>query len=231
VNYTRLLADSIEASSRPPKAWVSTSAEGNTHYKDHLLQHDIIGYYPASRDQVFTEYSEVNCTNLEDNFFRQLCVQWEDSGRLPGDFPTRHSIIRVGLVLGRDGGILNQLWYQYKMGMGGPVGGGDYHFPWIHIEDMARMYQFAVENDNVSGVLNGTAPGCVLQKDFAQALGAAMYRPAILPTPGIVMKLLLGSERGEFVLKGKQVQPQRALDLGFKFDHPDITSCLADLVK
>jgi len=158
-----------------------------------------------------------------------MCAQWEESGHLPKDCPTNHSIVRVGLVLGRDGGILKQLYYQYKLGLGGPVGTGDYYFSWIHLKDLARMYQFIIEND-VSGVFNGVAPGCVLQKEFAQTLGEVMYRPAIIPTPGWMMRMMLGSERAELVMSGKQVLPQRAQDLGFSFHYPDLRSCLMDLV-
>ena len=176
---------------------------------------------------MFSEYSEVD---NKENYFTQMCSQWEESGNLPKQCPTRHSIIRVGLVLGRDGGILKQLYYQYKLGLGGPVGTGNYYFSWIHLDDLANMYQFAIENDKVSGVLNGVAPGAVLQKEFAQTLGEVMHRPAILPTPGWVMSLMMGSERAELVMSGKQVMPQRVQDLGFNFHYPDLKSCLQDLI-
>ena len=164
------------------------------------------------------------------NYFTQMCAQWEQSGRLPTQCPTRHSIIRVGLVLGRDGGILKQFYYQYKLGLGGPVGGGEYYFSWIHINDLVRMYQFAIEHDKVSGVLNGVAPGCVLQKEFARTLGEVMHRPAILPTPGWMMSLMLGPERAALVMSGKQVLPQRVEKLSFNFHYRDLQSCLKDLV-
>ena len=177
---------------------------------------------------MFTEYSEID--DERHNYFTELCTKWEESGRLPNDCPTRHSIIRVGLVLGRDGGLLKQFYHQYKLGLGGPVGGGDYYFSWIHLNDLSRMYQFVIENDEVSGVLNGVAPGSVLQKEFAQTFGEVLHRPAILPTPGWMMSLMLGSERAQLVMSGKKILPQRAQDLGFKFYYQDLRSCLKDLV-
>ena len=92
------------------------------------------------------------------------------------------------------------------------------------------MYQFAIEHDKVSGVLNGVAPGCVSQKEFARTLGEVMHRPAILPTPGWMMSLMLGPERATLVMSGKQVLPQRVEELGFNFHYRDLQSCLKDLV-
>lgn len=160
-----------------------------------------------------------------------MCAKWEDSGRLPDHCPTRHTIIRIGLALGRDGGMLKQIYYQYKLGLGGPVGTGDFYFSWIHVKDLARMFQFAIENDAVSGILNGVAPGSVLQKEFAQTLGELMHRPAVLPTPAWMMSLMLGSERAELAMTGKKILPQRVQELGFNFHYHDIRSCMKDLLS
>ena len=134
--------------------------------------------------------------------------------------------MRIGVVLGAGGGALKRMLLPFKLGLGGPLGNGRQGFSWIHIQDLARLFEFIAQNDERAGTYNGVAPGCVDQRTFARALGRALGRPALLPAPSLALRLLLG-ERSTLVLTGQQVQPTAALAAGFAFEYPLIDEALA----
>lgn len=128
----------------------------------------------------------------------------------------------LGVVLGRDGGVIQNMYWPFFFGVGGKIGSGRQPFPWVHVADIARLFVFAVETDQVKGVLNGVAPQLITNEQFAKALGTAMSRPAVLPLPEIAVNLAFGEERGKIMLEGQKVIPKRTLDAGFTFKYPTI---------
>ena len=102
---------------------------------------------------------------------------------------------------------------------------------WIHIADMVGIIIHALENDNVQGVLNATAPQPVTNSEFTSAFASALWRPALIPVPAFAVNMIFGPERGSMLLEGQKVIPKRTMESGYSFLFPDITSCLVDIVK
>ena len=138
----------------------------------------------------------------------------------------------LGLVLGRDGGAIQQMIWPFRLGVGGIIGSGSQYFPWIHIDDMAGIFVHAIENSDTPAVLNGVAPEPITNKEFTKAFASALWRPAIFPAPAFAIKAVFGSERAVMVLEGQKVIPQRTLESGYEYKYPaieeavnNITSC------
>ncbi|KAI1286312.1 Epimerase family protein SDR39U1 [Halotydeus destructor] len=211
INTTRSLASAIQRSEKPPKAFVTISG---------------VGYYPPSETKEYNEFS----SGGKGDFFAELCQQWEEAGTLPNSLPTRHVVIRSGVVLGRYGGMIKQLYFPFFMGVGGRMGSGKQWMPWIHVDDLVRMFLFASQNEEVTGVLNGVAPNPATNAEFTNAFAAAMWRPALFPVPEAILRFAFSAERARMVVEGQKVLPKRTLDLGFTYQHPEINeACKAAL--
>jgi uncharacterized protein len=117
----------------------------------------------------------------------------------------------------------------FRFGLGGRMGDGKHYMSWIHLEDLARIFQFALANP-VNGPLNAVAPNPVTNREFTKALAAAVHRPAIFPMPPFVLKLLFG-EMAEILLSSQRVIPKTAEKAGFKFKFPELREALADALK
>ena len=113
----------------------------------------------------------------------------------------------------------------FKLGVGGPVAGGDQYMPWIHVDDVVGIYLAALDGDAWEGPVNASAPEPVTNKTFSKALGRALHRPAIAPVPGLAVRALYG-EMAEIVTKGQRVVPKRASERGYRFAHPDLDEAL-----
>jgi len=139
-------------------------------------------------------------------------------------------VVRTGLVLDSESGLLKEMLTPFKLGVGGPLAGGKMYFSWIHLEDEVGILLWALDDDQVSGTVNGTAPEPVTNKEFSKALGRAVKRPAIAPVPGLVLDLKFGKEFGHVLRGGQRVYPKRTQELGYSFKHPQLDEALADLV-
>ena len=187
------------------------------------------GAYPLSEGgrEEYTEYSEVP---PQDNHLYQLVKQWEEAAALPADCPTHHAIVRVSLVLGPWGGMVDALWNQMYFHLGGTLGSGRQMASWIHLEDLGELFLLAAEKQ-VSGVLNGSTPTPVSMETLIQAFAGAMGRRAFLWAPSFLVRIIFDGPRSAILLKGNRVIPQRALDLGFQFKYSDIHTAFGDIVK
>ena len=113
----------------------------------------------------------------------------------------------------------------FRLGVGGPVAGGDQYMPWIHLDDVVGMYQAAIDDGAWSGPVNAAAPEPVTNKAFAKALGRALHRPAVAPVPGFAIRALYG-DMAEIVTEGQRALPRQAQRLGYAFRHPDLDEAL-----
>lgn len=127
-----------------------------------------------------------------------------------------------GVVLGRSGGIISQIYWPFYFGVGGRIASGKQFFPWIHIEDIAGLFAHGIQSEKVYGVLNGVAPQTVTNIEFTKALARAMWRPALFTQPSFVLKLAFGDERASMMIEGQKVVPQRTLETGYQFKYPTI---------
>lgn len=198
---------------------------GLAHRPGALVSQSAVGYY-GDRGEAIVDES----TTPGESFDSEVTVEWEKAAHEIDASGVRLVILRTGHVLDANGGLLGELLLPFKLGLGGPLAGGDQYMPWIHVDDEIRMMLWALDNEKVNGVLNATSPNPATNHDFSKALGRALGRPAVAPVPGLVLDLKFGREFGRVLRGGQRVVPRRALDLGFEFRHPDLDEALRDLL-
>ncbi len=189
-----------------------------------LVNASAVGIYGPRGDETLSEDASPGS-----DFLATTCVAWEEAARKVEPLGVRVALVRAGVVLGREGGALPKMLPPFKAFLGGPIGGGSQWMSWIHRDDLVALYVFALENSQVQGPLNGTAPNPVTMREFATALGHALHRPSFLPAPAPAVRLLLG-EMATVVLDGQRVVPKKAQTLGFPFAFPRIDAALRDVV-
>jgi uncharacterized protein (TIGR01777 family) len=205
VDTTLHLAHAMENCAHPPSVLVNGSA---------------IGYYGTSLDERFTEASPAGKDVLGD-----LCRQWEAAAdRVPAG--CRVVKLRIGIVLGPDGGALGKMLPVFRAGLGGPIGSGQQWMSWIHRHDLCRLIAVALEDSAYEGVYNAVAPEPTRMAVFAAALGRILQRPSLLPVPGPVLRMLLG-DGAKVVLEGQQVVSERLQRQGFSFVYRELNAALA----
>jgi uncharacterized protein len=189
-----------------------------------LVNASAIGYYGPHGDEELSEDSPPG-----DDFLAHICIDWEKAAHAVEAAGVRCVTVRVGVVLDKEGGALAKLLTPFKLGAGGPVGGGRQWMSWIHHEDMTGLFLLALDNPEARGPLNGTAPNPVTNRDFSKALGRALHRPAFMPMPGFALRALVG-EAAEVVLTGQRVLPKHAQRLGYVFKYPTADAALQEIV-
>jgi uncharacterized protein len=208
VALPRAYLDALRTAKPHPSAYVSASA---------------IGYYGTSRTVTFTE-----ANGPGHDFLARVCAGWESEARHAATQGMRVGIVRTGLVLGRNGGVLARLLPLFRAGLGGVVASGKQWCSWIHLDDVVGIYLHAI--DGADGVFNATAPNPVTNRTFTRALGTALRRPTLLPVPAFAVQLVLG-EGAFIVTEGQRVLPDRTLASGFRFRHPDLDETLSSIVR
>ncbi|WP_395016745.1 TIGR01777 family oxidoreductase [Dongia sp.] len=206
VGVTRLLVDWLATRSRRPEVLVSASA---------------IGWYGAGCDAAFAPAGE--------GFAAVLCRAWEREAASAAALGMRVCRLRLGLVLGPEGGMLKSLLPAFRLGFGAVIGDGQQWLSWIHRDDAVEMIARAIADPLFSGAINATAPLPVRQAEFAHTLGRVLHRPVWLSLPAAPLRALLG-ERASLLLEGPQVLPKRALEIGFAFRCPELEPALRDLL-
>ncbi len=190
-----------------------------------LVNTSAIGYYGPHGDEELTEQSPPG-----NDFLAKLCIEWEKSAGEARQAGLRVPLVRVGIVLDREGGALAQMVTPFKLFVGGPVGNGRQWMSWIHHEDMVGLFLLALDHPQATGPLNGVAPNPVTNRDFSRALGRVLHRPSFLRTPVLGLRVLLG-EVAQVVSKGQRVLPTVPLQLGYQYRFPTIEAALADVLK
>jgi uncharacterized protein (TIGR01777 family) len=190
-----------------------------------LVSGSAVGYYGDRGDALVDESTGAGST-----FEAQVSVAWEKAVDELDTHGVRMAIVRTGLVLDPSAGLLGELMTPFKLGVGGPIAGGKNYMPWIHIDDEVGILLWALDNESVSGIVNGTAPNPATNKEFTKALGKALGRPAVLPLPGFVLDLKFGGEFGKVLRGGQKAVPRRTQELGYTFKFPELDAALRDLV-
>ncbi|HEY2070817.1 MAG TPA: TIGR01777 family oxidoreductase [Rhizomicrobium sp.] len=188
-----------------------------------LINGSAIGWYGLRSDEMLTETSTgTPC------FSRTICEAWEAEARKAQGL--RVVLLRIGLVMGSTGGLLQRLLTPFEYGMGGRIGSGAQWMSWIERDDLIRLIAHAIATPSLSGAVNATAPEPVRNRDFAKHLGHALHRPSFMPLPAAPLHLLLGAFAEELFLCGQRVLPRKALASGFHFRHETLDSALAAIV-
>lgn len=211
VQTTQLLVTATERLQKALLAFVSASA---------------IGYYGnVTRTEAFVENDPPGS-----DFLGQTCELWEKSADLFKQLNIRTVKLRIGVVLAREGGMLPAVLPVFRNSFGTPLGSGKQYVPWIHVEDLARMFVFALERAELHGVYNAVAPNPVNNKTFTKALNASLGKKQIFPkVPGFLLKLLYGGS-ASLILEGSPVSAKKIMSEGFSFNYPILNDALNDLL-
>ncbi|PIN06249.1 putative nucleoside-diphosphate sugar epimerase [Handroanthus impetiginosus] len=189
-----------------------------------LISATAVGYYGTSETQVFDEQSPSG-----NDYLAEVCREWEGAA-LKVNKDVRLALIRIGVVLGKEGGALAKMIPLFQMFAGGPLGSGKQWFSWIHVDDLVNLIYEALSNPSYEGVINGTAPNPVRLSEMCSHLGSVLGRPSWLPVPEIALKAVLG-EGACVVLEGQKVLPNRAKELGFPFKYPYVKDALKAIIS
>jgi uncharacterized protein (TIGR01777 family) len=189
-----------------------------------LVSASAIGYYGTSETAEFDENSPAG-----DDFLATVCKEWESAAQSVKNAGTRLAILRLGIVLGK-GGALAKMLPPFKLFAGGPIGTGKQWFSWIHRDDVVNLILYALENPQIEGVLNATAPNPVRMNELCQTLGAVLQRPSWLPVPSFALEMLLG-DGAKVVLEGQQVLPKQTLASGFQYQYPTLKLALEEILS
>ena len=206
---TRNLVEAIKSVENKPKVFICSSATG---------------FYGNRYDEFLDENSSKG-----NDFLANLCNDWEKEAQKVEQYGIRRVSIRTGLVLMKDEGVLKQMLLPFKLFIGGPLGNGRQWFPSIHIDDIVGIYLHAIDNPNVTGAMNGTAPGIVTMKQFAKTLGKNLSRPSLFPVPKFALKIAVG-ELGEYAVMSQRTSVEKIIKSGYKFKFENLEGALRDLL-
>ena len=210
VNATQAIVAAIAQAKRRPSVLVNASAVG---YYGHVASGDVTESHPRGR-----------------GFLAETCEQWEKAAREAEKLGVRVVSLRIGIVLEKDGGALSKMIPPFQFFAGGPLGSGRQWVPWIHRDDLIGIILFALENKNLSGPVNATAPEPVTMRKFCSSLGKAMHRPSWAPVPAFVLRILLG-ESSEVLLTGQRAVPQKLKTVGYTFRYPELDAALDAVLR
>ena len=190
-----------------------------------LVSGSAIGFYGDRGDEVLREGSAAGT-----GFLADVCQRWEAAADPARDAGVRVAHVRTGIVLDAHGGVLAKQLPLFKLGLGGRIGSGRQYMSWIALDDEVAAIRFLLDHD-MAGPVNLTAPTPVTNREFAEALGAALHRPTVVPVPGFGPKVLFGGELvDELLLAGQRVLPERLTDAGFEFSQPELLPALRALL-
>ena len=210
VAATRSLVKAIRAAAQRPSVFVSGSA---------------VGYYGPHGDEPLTEEAPAGT-----DFLATVCTQWEAEAKAAETW-TRVIRLRTGLVLDDTGGALPRIVLPFRLFAGGPVGSGRQYWSWIHIADWVGIAEWAIATRDLTGPVNATAPAPVTNREFAKTVGRVLHRPAVLPTPSLPLRVLLGEMADALLLTGQRVLPARAQQQGYHFRFPTLEPALSDVMR
>lgn len=210
IDGTRRLVDGLVQSGNLPNVFVSASA---------------IGIYGDAGEDIVEE-NHARGTG----FLTDVCSDWEQEAMRLQEHGVRVVCLRIGIVLGSQGGALKKMAPLFRWCLGGNLGSGNQWVAWIHVDDLVSLIQWSIENDSVSGPVNATAPNPVRNKDLTKAVAAAVRRPALFPAPKFALRLALG-EFADSLFFSQRVVPAVALNHGFQFQFSDIESAIKDAIQ
>jgi uncharacterized protein (TIGR01777 family) len=191
-----------------------------------VIHASAIGYYGNAGEQVLSEDSSPGS-----GFLADVCQQTEHTIRLVESLNVRLAIVRLGVVLGSEGGLINSLLLPFRFYLGCRIGTRNQWLSWLHIDDVVRAINVIAENADLKGTFNLTSPNPVPVRDFYNSLGKAMNRPVLFSVPNFVLKLLPGDMAAELFLLSQRAIPQKLLDAGYEFKYPDLEPALKDIIN
>ncbi len=211
VESTRFIAETLSELQNPPKVFISASATG---------------IYGDTGDTVADEN-----TPPAQGFLADVCRQWEAAANAARDTGIRTVHPRFGMVLTPEGGALKKMLPMFRLGLGGPIGRGRQWVSWVSMRDAVEALLFLMQTPEISGPVNVVSPQSLRQKVFARSLGRALHRPAFLPAPPFVLRLLFGEMADQVLLAGCRIIPSRLQQCGFTFRDQDAETYLQERLR
>lgn len=189
-----------------------------------LISGSAVGWYGDGGERELDETSPP----VSEDFASRLCIAWEETAQRAEAVGIRVVLLRTGLVLAREGGMMQRLLPPFKMGMGGPIGNGRQWMPWVHYDDQIAAIDFLLNREDAQGPYNACAPSPVRNREFAKTLAGVLHRPAFMPMPAVALRVLMG-ELSILLLGGQRARPNRLLEAGFTFRFTDLRAALENL--
>lgn len=211
VESTNTLVRAVERTEHPPAVWIQGSASG---------------YYGDRGDEILTEDSRRG----RDFFLSDVTHAWEQAAE-PAGKRCRLIVTRFGLILAEDAPAWQRMILPIRLFVGGPLGSGEQWLPWIDADELARAALFCIDTEEAEGPINFVAPEPVRQKELAHKAASRLGRPAYFPAPAPLLRLVLGGTADQLILCSQRVVPERLMELGWEFRHPDIDSELDELLR
>ena len=209
VKTTKEVLKIIDQLHTKPKVYINASA---------------VGIYPISEKAVYDESSTI----FANDFLGDTVQKWEHLAKKAEDFGVRSVQTRFGVILGKNGGALPMMALPYKFYAGGNLGSGMQWVSWVHIDDVVRAIDFAIQDCTIKGAVNVTSPNPIRMKQLGQTIGQVLHKPHWFPTPSPLLRVALG-EKSIMVLEGQRVLPTKLLEHGFEFNYPKIKDALVNL--
>lgn len=209
LNATRAVIEALRRASRKPSVLISASA---------------VGYYGDVPDGIVTEDHPHGS-----GFLAETCTLWEAEALKAEEIGIRVARMRMGVILGKDGGALARMVLPFRLFVGGRLGSGRQWFSWIHLDDVVGAVLYVLNTPTLNGPINTTAPEPVTMNQFCLALGNVLARPSWIPVPEFILRLAVGEMSG-MVLSGQRVVPQKLLEQGFKFRHSSVLEALESIL-
>jgi uncharacterized protein (TIGR01777 family) len=210
VKSTRLLSESLARVDPSPAVLVCASA---------------IGYYGDRGDERLTERSPGGA-----GFLADVVRGWEAAASPAAEGGIRVVNLRSGIVLSASGGALERMLLPFRLGLGGSFGDGSQYMSWIALDDELGVIEHALAVQQLSGPVNAVAPNPVTNREFAKTLGRVLGRPAVVRTPAVALRVALGEFAQESLLAGQRAAPERLLESGYQFRHPELERALRHLL-
>jgi uncharacterized protein len=210
IDTTRLIVSSFGKLSKIPRCFISASA---------------VGIYGNRYDEILTENSRTG-----NDFLAKMCADWENEALKAEVLGIRTVCIRTGIVLDRDEGAFARMALPFKFFIGGTLANGKQFMPWIHSEDIVRIFSEAVKNNSLTGIINGTSPNPITNYEFSKTLGRILMRPTVFRVPEFALTIVIG-ELARFIIASQRVYPEKLTATDFTFRFPDIESAIKNILK
>lgn len=210
VNGTRALAEALAGLEKKPECLICASATG---------------FYGDRGEELLTDRASPG-----EAFLSRVVLDWEKAAEPAREAGIRVVHLRLGIVLSAQGGALGKMLPLFKWGLGGKLGNGRMWMSWVHIEDAASAFIYALQHPEITGAYNLTSPNPVRNLRFTKTLGDVLKKATVLPAPAGMLKLLLGEMGEALLLSSTRTTPAALQKTGFEFRHPDLEPALKDLL-
>lgn len=211
LSVTKSLAKLLERLKVRPEIVVSASA---------------VGFYGDVNNQTLDEYAVG-----KNSFTQELCQEWENEALKLEQYGVRVCLMRLGVVLGKNGGFIKKVSVPFSLGLGGRMGHGEQIVPWIHMDDVMDAIKFIIENKKCSGPYNFVAPETTTNNQITKNIGTVLNKPTILNIPAFLIKIIFGEMGASLLLQGNRIKPARLLEQGYQFKYKDAMSALYNIYR